>query len=116
MAKDLKTTEPYKDLMSQASQCTLQVLDRNWESFFVAIKDWKRNPSKYLGMPKLPKYKKKNGRFPWFLKNNQIYFKDHLLWFKMRIFNGYKFKTHLNNSDRIISIRFIPKGTIYVLS
>ena len=112
MAKNLKTSKPYKDLMSQASQCTLQVLDRNWKSFFVAIKDWKKHKNKYLGMPK---YKKKDGRFPWFLKNNQIYFKDHLLWFKLKIFNGYKFKTHLNDNDRIISIRFIPRGCIYVL-
>lgn len=115
MAKTLKITEPYKQLMSQASQCTLQVLDRNWKSFFIAIKDWKRNPNKYLGMPKLPKYKKKNGRFTWFLKNNQIYFKSGYLWFKLKVFNGYKFKTHLTDKDRIISIRFVPRGSIYVM-
>ena len=51
----LKTSEPYKELMSQSSQCTLQVLDRNWKSFFVAIKDYSKNPNKYLGKPKLPK-------------------------------------------------------------
>ena len=40
-----------------------ELLDKNWKSYFRAIKDWKRNPSKYLGMPKLPKYlKKKEGR------------------------------------------------------
>lgn len=49
--KLLKTSEPYKALMSQASQCVLQVLDRNWKSFFVAIKDYMNNPSKYLGRP-----------------------------------------------------------------
>lgn len=113
--RELKTSEPYKELMSQASQCTLQVLDRNWKSFFVAIKDWKQNPHKYLGMPRVPKYKNKDGRFTWFLKNNQIYFKEGYLWFKLKVFNGYKFKTHLTNEDRIVSIRFVPKGSIYVL-
>lgn len=113
MQNELKSSEPYKDLMSQASQCTLQVLDRNWKSFFVAIKDWKQNPHKYLGMPKLPKYKKKNGRFTWFLKNNQAYIKDNKLYFKMKIFEKYGFPT--NVKGRLISIRFVPKGNVYVM-
>lgn len=113
IAKQLKDSQPYKELMSQASQCTLQVLDRNWKSFFVAIKDWKKNPSKYLGMPKLPKYKKKEGRFPWFLKNNQAYIKDNKVYFKMKIFEGYGFPT--NVKGRLISVRFVPKGCVYVM-
>jgi putative transposase len=113
MAKILKTHELYKKLMSQASQCTLQVLDRSWKSYFNGMKDWKKNPHKYLGMPKLPKYKKKDGRFPWFLKNNQTYIKDGYLYFRMRIFNGYGFKTKCNG--RLIAVRFIPKGNIYML-
>lgn len=111
--KMLQKTKEYKKLMSQASQCTLQVLDRNWRSFFVAIKDWKQNPQKYLGMPKLPKYKKQNGRFPWFLKSNNTYIKDGYLHFRLRIMNGYKFKT--NFQGRYITTRFIPKGSIYVM-
>jgi len=113
MAKMLKSTEPYKLLMSQSSQCTLQVLDRNWKSFFVAIKDWSKHPEKYLGRPKIPKYKKKDGRFPWFLKNNQTWIKNGYLGFGLRVMNGYKFKTNANG--RLISVRFVPKGTIYVM-
>ncbi len=38
-------------------------LHDNWNSYFKAIKDYANNPSKYLGKPKLPKYKDiKNGR------------------------------------------------------
>ncbi|MCE5220216.1 MAG: transposase [Clostridium sp.] len=111
--KMLQKTEPYKELMSQSSQCTLQVLDRNWKSFFVAIKDWSKNPSKYLGRPKLPKYKKKDGRFPWYLKNNQTWIKDGYLGFQLKVMNGYKFKT--NVKGRLISVRFIPKGSIYIM-
>lgn len=99
--------------MSQASQCTLQVLDRNWQSFFVAIKDWKKNPRKYLGMPKLPKYKNKDGRFGWFLKSNNTYIKDGYLYFRLRVMNGYKFKTSFQG--RYITTRFVPKGSIYVM-
>ena len=58
----VKNSEPYKDMGSNVGQGTLRILDKNWKSFFKAIKDWKKNPSKYLGRPKLPKYKEKNGR------------------------------------------------------
>ena len=109
----LKTSEPYKELMSQSSQCTLQVLDRNWKSFFVAIKDYSKNPNKYLGKPKLPKYKDKNGRFPWFIKNNTSYIKDGILYFRLKVFKGKGFKT--NVKGRLISVRFIPKGSCYAM-
>ena len=113
MDKLLKQTKEYKLLMSQSSQCLLQVLDRSWKSFYVSIKDWTLHPEKYLGKPRIPKYKKKDGRFTWFLKNNQTYIKDGYLNFRLKIFGGYKFKT--NAKSRLISVRFVPKGNIYVL-
>jgi len=113
MDKQLQQTPEYKQLMSQASQCTLQVLDRNWKSFFEATKDYKQHPEKYLGRPKLPKYKKKDGRFTWFLKNNQTYIMDGRLYFRLKAMNGYSFKT--NVLGRLISVRFVPKGSIYVM-
>lgn len=44
--------------------------------FFKAIKDWSKNKDKYLGKPKLPKYKKKNGRFIAIFTNQQCKIKD----------------------------------------
>lgn len=113
MQKIMKTTEPYKQLMSQSSQCVLQVLDRNWKSFFESIKDWNVHPNKYLGMPKPPNYKKKDGKMTWFLKNNQAYIKDGRLYFKLKVFDGYSFKTSV--TDRLYAIRFVPQNDYYVL-
>ncbi|WP_200899755.1 hypothetical protein [Geobacillus stearothermophilus] len=58
----MKHEQVYKELPAQTSQQILRLLDKNWKSFFKAIKDWIKNKEKYLGKPKLPKYKKKNGR------------------------------------------------------
>ena len=59
----LKTHEAYKDLPAKVSQQILLLLGKNWKSFLVAIKDYNKNPHKYLGRPKLPKYKhKEKGR------------------------------------------------------
>mgnify|MGYP000956876250 CR=1 FL=1 len=113
MQKSLKDTEPYKQLMSQSSQCVLQVLDRNWKSFFNGMKSWKKDMHGFLGMPRLPNYKKKDGKFTWFLKNNQAYIKEGRLYFKLKAFNGYSFKT--NVKDRLYAIRFVPQNDYYTL-
>ena len=53
----------YKLLKVQTSQQILRVLDKNWSSFFKAIKDWKQHPEKYNGQPRIPKYKDTHGHF-----------------------------------------------------
>ena len=69
---EFKTHENYKLTFSQPANCTLRLLDKNWKSFFVTIKDWSKHPEKYLEKPKLPQYLKKDGRFPWMIPNNQL--------------------------------------------
>lgn len=49
----------YSKLPAKVSQQVLNLLDKNWVSFFQSIRDWKKNPNKYLGKPSLPKYKHK---------------------------------------------------------
>ena len=61
---EFKTHENYKLTFSQPANCTLRVLDKNWKSYFRAIKDWNEHPDKYFPKPKLPKYLKKDARFP----------------------------------------------------
>jgi putative transposase len=57
--KRMQSHEAYKALPAKVSQQILMVLDRNWKSFFEALKAYNENPSKFLGRPKLPKYKHK---------------------------------------------------------
>ena len=55
----MQSHEAYKALPAKVSQQILMVLDRNWKSFFEALDAYNENPSKFLGRPKLPKYKHK---------------------------------------------------------
>lgn len=112
---EFKTHENYKLTFSQPANCTLRVLDKNWKSYFRAIKDWKKNPSKYLGMPKLPKYLKKDGRFPWMIPNNQLVYdyEKGTVYIRNRLLNDYEWKCRC--LGRIIQVRFIPKGSCYVM-
>ncbi len=49
----------YIQLPAKVAQHVLKGLDKNWKSFFAAIRDWKKHPQKYTGRPKLPRYKHK---------------------------------------------------------
>jgi len=111
--KTLQSHETYKKLGSQASQKTLQLLDKNWKSFFVSIKDWSKNPDKYFNRPKLPRYKDKNGRNILMLKNIQCRIEDGLLKFSWKPFREFEIPTRAYN--KLIQVRFIPKKSHYVM-
>ncbi len=104
----------YKILGGATSQQILKILDRSWKSFFEAIKDWKLNPSKYLGRPKLPGYKPKDGEFLLAFTNQQVKIKDGYLKFPKKLnlldkgIEG--IKTRLDDETNIREVRIIPKG------
>ena len=112
---EFKTHENYKLTFSQPANCTLRVLDKNWKSFFVAIKDWSKHKEKYLGMPKLPKYLDKNGRFLWMIPNNQLVYDydKSIIYIRNRLLNDYDWKCRC--LGRPIQVRFVPRGSRYVM-
>lgn len=52
----------YYNLKAQTAQQILRLLEKNWKSYFKSIKDWKKNSSKYKGMPKPPGFRKSGDR------------------------------------------------------
>lgn len=58
-----KNAPDYKVLPSRVSRCVIRTLIGNWDSFFKAMKAWKKQPIKFNGRPKLPSYLPKNSRF-----------------------------------------------------
>jgi IS605 OrfB family transposase len=59
MNRLMKSHSAYKAMPAKVSQQILMVLDKNWKSFFEAVKAYKVESSKFTGRPKLPKYKDK---------------------------------------------------------
>ena len=108
----MKNTPEYKDLYAQISQQCLKLLEKNWKSFFSSIKDWKKNPAKYSGKPKLPKYLKKNGKNIVILTNQLVKYHDNELFFPPRIGN-FKFKTRINGKFQ--QVRVLPRNNLFVI-
>lgn len=111
----VKDSEPYKDIGSNTGQATLRILDKTWKSFLVAIKDYSKNPSKYLGIPRIPNYKPKDGRFVLALDSNKVKLINGYVYFAWKPFKKFNniFKTNAKN--RIIQCRFIPRGSHYAM-
>ncbi len=107
----LKKTDAYNALPAQTAQQTLRLLDKNWKAFFKSIKDWNKHPEKYLGQPKLPKYKHKTkGRNIAAFTNQQCKIKDGYISFPLKVLPPLKTKvTQLNQ------VRVIPQSSCYVI-
>lgn len=111
--KIMQPMDCYKECGSQAAQKTIQLVDKMWKSYFVAIKDWKKNSGKYLGIPKFPKYLPKDGRQVFMLKNIQCSLKDGIFRISYKPFKQYTVPTHVNG--KLIQCRFVPKPNYYVM-
>lgn len=117
MQSKMKTEECYKELGSNTGQVTIKMLDRAWKSFFISLKDYTKNPSKYYAKPKIPKYLDKNGRYVVGLTNNKFKIVDgyiYFSWKKLYCMNHY-FKTNIPNTAKLMQIRFVPKGVGYYM-
>lgn len=99
----------YKRLPAQCSQQTLRLLDKNLKSYRSSIKDWSKNKSKYLGKPKLPKYRKSGGLFQLVLTNQQCKLKDGNIIIFPKTFKGLTLKMRKKLVNKINQIRILPK-------
>lgn len=113
--KQLKTTDAFKELGSNSAQMVTKILCNNWKSFLISVRDYSNNPGKYLGKPRIPGYKKKDGRFVCTLTNCQTKIKDGCIYFAFKRLSDYNnmFKTQI--SGRHLSTRIVPQGDCYVL-
>lgn len=113
LANQLKTSENYRILPAQTSQQILKYLDRSWKSFFNAIKEWKNHPGKFYEMPRIPKYKKKDGEFMLIFTNQQAKIRDSMLVLPKKVKDVIgKIRTRIKE---LKEVRIIPKAVGYVL-
>ncbi|MFX1514046.1 MAG: RNA-guided endonuclease TnpB family protein, partial [Promethearchaeota archaeon] len=109
----LKASSPYNALPAQTAQQILCKVDQNWKAFFRSIKNWREHPEKYLGRPRLPRYKPKNGEFQLIFTNQQV-------WISRGIFTLPRLlqlnaKTRLSKHTSLWGARILSRGTGYLL-
>ncbi|MHA1186851.1 MAG: RNA-guided endonuclease InsQ/TnpB family protein [Candidatus Heimdallarchaeota archaeon] len=76
----MRESDEYRKLAERAGshspQQLLRMVAANWTGYKAAKKDWRVNPQKYLGKPKIPGYLPKNGRYVVVWSSQQVRIKD----------------------------------------
>ena len=109
----IKASVDYKALPAKVSNQVLRVLERNWKSFLAASREFKINPKKFLGKPKLPKYKDK-------IKGRNIVIYELGALSKPGLRNGLVklSKTNISITTKqkeIKEVRLVPRCSLYVI-
>jgi len=105
-------SENYNTLPAQTAQQILKLVDKSWNSFFKAIRGWKKHPEKFLKKPNPPHYKRKDGEHILVFTNQQCRIKEGQLIFPKLV--GLKIKTRLPDNTNLREVRIIPRGVGYV--
>lgn len=79
LEKNYKSNWHTPFLHSHTYQQLFKVLNQNWKSYYASIKDYKKNPGKYLGVPRKPKFKNMISR------KNEIIFTKYAIRFDTNI-------------------------------
>ncbi|NET44996.1 transposase [Okeania sp. SIO2B3] len=108
-----KDSDAYRALPTKVSKQIIKCLVATWRGYFQAIIEWSKHPCKFLGKPKIPKYKDKTkGR------NVVIYSKESV--YKASLKDGI---CHLSMSeikipvvvDTVIEVRIVPATACYII-
>ena len=101
--------ENFRALPANTSQQIIKVLFKNIKSWQKARKEYGKNPRKFSGRPKLPKYKKEHSEL--YFTSNQVKLKNGFIHFPKMI--GIEpMKTNVPNLD---CCRIIPKSNHFVV-
>ena len=117
LKNDLEYTDYWDWNLANSSKQVLRQLDKNWKSFFNAIKKWKEHPDKYTGRPKIPKYLKKDGVTEFVLTTNQVKLKNNYIHFPKSM-KGLIIKPQfikLKNFVKFNACRIVPKNERIVI-
>ena len=109
---DVDDNNNYQKLPAQTAQWTIKKVKQSWNSFFKAMKAWEKHPEEFMGMPKPPKYKNKDGEFILIFSNQQCHIENGILRFP-KIMN-LEVETRLRDVD-LKEVRIIPQGIGYTV-
>lgn len=111
----IKSHEAYQALPRKVSNQVLLQLHGSWKSFFEATAEYAEHPEKFVGRPKLPKYKHKTAG-----RNLLVY--ECKAVSKRALKRGMISLTELGelvptkvSRDALSQVRIVPKGTHYVI-
>ena len=101
---------------AKSAQQVLKLFYQNLRSYFAAIKDYKKNPTKYTGRPQFPKFRKSGERFQVIFANQSVKLVDHKITIASKAFNNnLSIKLRTRSAKKICQVVFAPRNGYFLV-
>ena len=108
-----RNQKDFRALPNNVSQQIIRIIFQNWKFYFKALKDFNKNKDKYKSEPKMPKYKKKDGKNIVVFNIRTCRIKNKSIYFAKNIISP--LKTNVNKEE-LVQVHIIPRTTHYVIN
>ena len=98
------------------AQQVLRLFQQNLRSYFAAISDYKKNPSKYTGRPRFPKFRKSGDRFQVIFTNHTARLSGQTIRIAPRTFENKLFiKLRTRSAKKLCQVIFTPRNNYFLI-
>ena len=98
------------------AQQVLRLFQQNLRSYFAAINDYKKNPSKYTGRPRFPKFRKSGERFQVIFTNQSVKLVNQTIRVASKTFENKLFiKLRTRSAKKICQVVFTPRNNYFLV-
>ncbi len=105
----------YRSLPSKVSQHVLKQVEKDFKSFFEASEGYRKTPEKFLGKPKIPKYKDKLKGRNLLIYTKQAVSQPKLAEGKIKLSQtAIEFSTSVK-AEQFQQVRIIPRNAYYII-
>ena len=100
----------------QCAQQILRLFQQNLRSYFASIKDYKKNPTRYTGMPRFPKFRKSGERFQVIFTNQAAKLNGQIVKIAPRVFeNKLCIRLRTNSVKKLCQVTFAPRNDYFLV-
>ena len=102
---------------AKSAQQVIRLFHQNIRSYFASIKDYKKNPAKYTGMPKFPKFRKSGDRFQVIFANQSVKLDNQIATIAPRTFeNKLSIRLRTKSLKKLCQVVFVPRNDYFLVS
>ena len=101
---------------ARCAQQILRLFRQNLRSYFASLKDYKKNPAKYTGMPKFPKFRKSGDRFQVIFTDQSVKLDNRIATIAPRTFENKLFvRLRTNSAKKLCQVVFAPRNDYFLV-
>lgn len=98
------------------AQQILRLFHQNLRSYFASLKDYKKNPAKYSGTPRFPRFLKSGDRFQVIFTSQNTRLVDRVVTIAPRTFeNKLSIKLRTNSAKKLCQVTFAPRNDYFLV-